>query len=100
MKPLFAEIIAIKAKVTLIQGNIDQAIDLIEEAKLLIKNLGQVRLSEKISPFEDEIRDNYEDWKNILSSDSSYGQKIEKSAIENYLTNLIKLRNSYQYLPT
>lgn len=98
-KPLLAEIISIQAKVALIRGNIDHALEMVEQAKLHVAETSQGRLRERIESFETELMDNYLDWKEIVGGNSSFSKKIEKSMIENYIASSIKQRYDPQYFP-
>lgn len=98
--PLLAEITGIRAKVKLIMGNIDEALELVENATLSLRDIGQARLKERISAFGAEIKDNSLEWKQIIANNTSFSEKIEKSLIENYIASSIKQRTEYQYFPT
>ncbi|MFW9854893.1 MAG: tetratricopeptide repeat protein [Candidatus Thorarchaeota archaeon] len=97
---LLAEILAIKAQIWLIRGNIEKALEKVDEARSVVQNLGQARLEERIVHIKNEIQENYMEWKNIVAANSSFGTKIEKSMIENYIADSIKVRNDYEYFPS
>ncbi|MCH8908372.1 MAG: hypothetical protein IH840_14890 [Candidatus Heimdallarchaeota archaeon] len=99
-KPLLAEIISIRAKVALIRGDIDTALELVEQAKSKVVEISQARLYDRIESFETEIKNNYLEWKKIVASNSSIREKIEKSMIENYIASSLKVRYEVQYYPT
>lgn len=90
--PLIAEINLLQARLALLNFDIKKARQLLSKAQRIAEKYGLNRLSMKISNEHDELLRQMDKWENLKNSDSSLGERLKLTNIEEYMKRMIQKR--------
>jgi tetratricopeptide (TPR) repeat protein len=90
---LKAEILGIMASIKVIEGELDEAMTLFEKGKQIAEKFGFKRVWDELDKHERQFLDKFTQWKNIVSTHTSIGKRLEYMNIESYIAQAIKLQS-------
>ncbi|MFX0123398.1 MAG: tetratricopeptide repeat protein [Candidatus Hodarchaeota archaeon] len=84
-KPKLVELSILKAKMMTIQGDVEQAIEILEDAKQIANNNDFYRLEQKVSSEITQLGNEITSWTRMLQQNTPIIERIEKVRLEEYL---------------
>ncbi len=91
---LIGEILGLQASIAIIEGNFTHALNLYEKALELAEAYKSVRLEKKIKQLRTEFITESENWRILHEKNNGIIQKLQKSNIEAYLKDIIKIKDN------
>lgn len=83
----------LKAKFALIEGDVNQALDLLEQAHNIANRKELANLRHAVEEEQDSLRRDLNRWRNLLDMNASLRERIKLSEIEEYLEAAIRIRD-------
>ncbi|OLS21414.1 MAG: hypothetical protein HeimC3_35470 [Candidatus Heimdallarchaeota archaeon LC_3] len=85
------ELTRLQAKLALIEGNMDKAQELLNNAKTNSLNKGMGRIVNKINMDLEVLSSQFNSWQLIINSNPTLRTRVEKSHLENYIESVVKI---------
>lgn len=79
------EALILQAKLYIIEGNFQDALELIDQAKNLAEEKNLSSFVEKVSSEKQRFEEDYEKWLGLIQSNSSIQKRLEYSQLEQYI---------------
>ena len=93
--PLIVEVLLLRAKLTLIDGDAQGAHQLLEQAKTNAKERGLNQLQMKIIKEQEILQTELEKWSELIEKNASLKERLDQARIEDYLKSaqeIVRLR--------
>ncbi len=89
---LTIDALILKAKLALVEGNLDDAKELLKRAKKVTeeKNLG-LHIVAKVSTERKHLDEEYSIWQRLIKDESTFKERLEQAELKTYLTEALKL---------
>lgn len=91
---LIGEILGLQAGIAIIEDNFSHALNLYDKALQLAKTHKSLTLEKKIKQLRENFINESENWRILHEKNNGIIQKIEKSNVESYLKEIIKLKDN------
>lgn len=88
--PLLISTMLLQAKLALIEGNLTEAMQLLEQAKITTEEKKLARLVEKVVEEQKELSAQLDTWKNLVRENTPLLEKLEHARLEDYITKALK----------
>ena len=82
---LMTNALLLQSKLALLNGNVFRCEELLEQAYLITADKDLLMLHKKVASEKQHLQDQYESWKNLVDSHSSFGDRLEQVQLTNYL---------------
>ena len=69
----------------MLNSNVFRCEELLEQAYLITADKDLLMLHKKVASEKQHLQDQYESWKNLVDSHSSFGDRLEQVQLTNYL---------------
>ncbi len=86
---LLAETLWLKARLSLVKGNVSRARDLLYNAQSIAEEQKLENLAQKISDEHDQLLRQLKNWKELIKENTSLKERIDASQVDNLVYNMI-----------
>ena len=91
---LICEILGLQSNIALIENKLDLALKLLEEAVALAEKHNSYHLEKKFNELKEKLVKQSEYWTQSIKGEGAMANKMEMSNIEEYLQDIIKIKDN------